>query len=626
MNYRPEIDGLRAIAVIPVILFHAGFAAFNGGFIGVDVFFVISGFLITNIIINELNSDSFSLVNFYERRARRILPALMMVMLICIPFTLIWFVPGDMENFSKSLLSASLFYSNYQFWFESGYFETASELKPLIHTWSLSIEEQFYIFFPLLLILIWKIRINYIFILILIFFSLSFFLAQWGAYNHPTATFWLLPTRMWELLLGVIISLYLFNKKFNPSKQQSQIFSLVGLCLILISTFYFDKTIPNPSVYTLLPTVGTALLILYARPGTLLNVALSNKILVKMGLISYSLYLFHQPIFAFLKYRFGIEVLNELITPILILLIFIAYLNWKFVEKPFRDQSLFTRSQIFTFSLISIFCMTSFGLVGIFTNGFEQRFGNYERKVLAQYTNPGDYVNSRFSDYYVNFDEDENTTNVMIIGDSFAEDIVNVIFESKLNRFLSVSTKKIQSHCGNLFTKKDLKKYILPQKILSCENNYSDPIFISRLDDADEIWLISSWKEWMLPMIPESVENFKKNFPNANIKIFGRKSFGRRNVNEFIGSVKSGIDVLLSTKPLPEEHILVNDHMKRIVSTNEFIDVSMMLCNSRTECSNSNDDGLPISYDGIHFTRAGAKYFGDILRKTEYIQSLNRES
>ena len=223
MNYRPEIDGLRAVAVLPVILFHAGFLIFEGGFVGVDVFFVISGFLITNIILDELNKNEFSLTEFYERRARRILPALTIVMIACIPFTLIWFMPGDMKNFSESLISSSLFFSNILFWRESGYFEMSSELKPLIHTWSLSIEEQFYILFPLLLIILWRFRENIIFFVILICFFLSFSLAHWGAYNYPTASFWLLPTRGWELLLGVVISIYLFRNKFEPPKKISQI-------------------------------------------------------------------------------------------------------------------------------------------------------------------------------------------------------------------------------------------------------------------------------------------------------------------------------------------------------------------------------------------------------------------
>jgi peptidoglycan/LPS O-acetylase OafA/YrhL len=151
LQYRPEIDGLRALAVIPVILFHAGFNLFSGGFVGVDIFFVISGFLITSILISEINEEKFSLVRFYERRARRILPALFVMMLVCLPFSWLWLTPDDMKDFSQSLIAVSLFSSNFLFWQESGYFDTATELKPLIHTWSLAVEEQYYVFFPLVL-------------------------------------------------------------------------------------------------------------------------------------------------------------------------------------------------------------------------------------------------------------------------------------------------------------------------------------------------------------------------------------------------------------------------------------------------------------------------------------------
>ena len=153
MDYRREIDGLRAIAVLPVILFHAGFDAFSGGFIGVDVFFVISGYLITTMIIADLEQGKFSIINFYERRARRILPALFLVMLSCIPLAWMWLLTSDMKDFSKSLVAVTVFASNILFWRENGYFETAAELKPLLHTWSLAVEEQFYVLFPLFLVL-----------------------------------------------------------------------------------------------------------------------------------------------------------------------------------------------------------------------------------------------------------------------------------------------------------------------------------------------------------------------------------------------------------------------------------------------------------------------------------------
>ena len=209
MKYRREIDGLRALAVLPVIFFHAGFEAFSGGFVGVEVFFVISGYLITTIILSELEQGKFSILNFYERRARRILPALFLVMLVCIYFAWVWLLPSDMKKFSLSLVAVSVFASNILFWRESGYFDTDTALKPLLHTWSLAVEEQYFVLFPLFLMLLWRLGKRWILIILATVFVASLSLAQWGAYAQPDTAFYLLPTRGWELLIGAFAAFYL---------------------------------------------------------------------------------------------------------------------------------------------------------------------------------------------------------------------------------------------------------------------------------------------------------------------------------------------------------------------------------------------------------------------------------
>jgi len=194
LRYRSEIDGFRAIAVVPVILFHAGFETFSGGFVGVDVFFVISGYLITSIILAEMDEGKFSLIHFYERRARRILPALFVVMAFCVPFAWLWLMPFDMKDFARSLATVSTFSSNFSFWRESGYFDTHTELKPLFHTWSLAVEEQYYILFPLFLLLVRPLGKRWLVAMLIMVALLSLGAAHWGAYNRPAATFYLLPT------------------------------------------------------------------------------------------------------------------------------------------------------------------------------------------------------------------------------------------------------------------------------------------------------------------------------------------------------------------------------------------------------------------------------------------------
>lgn len=207
-EYRREVDGLRAVAVVPVMLFHAGFQEFGGGFVGVDVFFVISGYLITTIILGELKRGSFSIATFYERRARRILPALFFVMAMCIPFAWCWLLPSDMEEFAKSLRAVSIFGSNILFAQKSGYFDTAAELKPLLHTWSLAVEEQFYVLFPLLLMLMWRFGKKWTVILLVLIAAASLGVAHGNVFDDPAATFFLLPTRVWELALGSFVAFY----------------------------------------------------------------------------------------------------------------------------------------------------------------------------------------------------------------------------------------------------------------------------------------------------------------------------------------------------------------------------------------------------------------------------------
>ena len=213
MLYRREIDGLRALAVLAVILFHTGFAAVSGGFVGVDIFFVISGYLITTILINDIEKGSFSLLNFYERRARRILPSLFFVMFFTLPLAWFWMQPQDLKSFSESLVAVPLFLSNLLFYLKSGYFDAASELEPLLHTWSLAIEEQYYLLFPLFLMLTWNLGKNVIISLLLLVAIGSVLGAHWGSANHPSFTFYLLPTRVFEILIGALISLFINQKQ-----------------------------------------------------------------------------------------------------------------------------------------------------------------------------------------------------------------------------------------------------------------------------------------------------------------------------------------------------------------------------------------------------------------------------
>jgi len=365
MNYRREIDGLRALAVLPVILFHAGFETFSGGFVGVDVFFVISGYLITTIILAELEQGKFSIVNFYERRARRILPALFLVMLVCIPFAWFWLLPSDMKDFSQSLVAVSVFASNILFWRESGYFDAAAELKPLLHTWSLAVEEQYYVLFPLFLMLFWRLGKRWILVTFGLVFVASLAVAQWGAYTKPAAAFYLLPTRGWELLVGAFAAFYLSNasrKEFG--KGVGEVGGWVGVALILYAVFAYSKATPFPGLYALVPTLGTVLVILFATQQTTVGKFVGNKAFVAVGLISYSAYLWHQPLFAFARQRSLTEPSHTVFLVLSVLALVLAYFSWRYVESIFRKKSSISRKYIFLFSFLGSCFFIGIGLLG----------------------------------------------------------------------------------------------------------------------------------------------------------------------------------------------------------------------------------------------------------------------
>lgn len=368
MQYRREIDGLRAVAVIPVVLFHAGFGAVSGGFVGVDIFFVISGFLITGILISEMESGDFSLSRFYERRARRILPALFFVMLCCIPFAWAWMHVTQLNEFFQSLMAVTLFGSNILFWYQEGYFEAASELKPLLHTWSLAVEEQYYLLFPLALMGLWKFGRKPLFWAIVAATSASLLLSQWGSTQFASANFYLAPTRAWELLAGSLCAFV----GVPPFKRWHNIPAITGFVLILFSIFWFDDKTAFPSVWALLPVGGTALILLYGTAGSWVARLLGAAPLVGIGLISYSVYLWHQPLFAFARIRSILEPADWLMAVLAVATFGIGYLSWRFIEQPFRrpgDGILRTRRSVFIASGAVAAALLGIGAYGYVTYG-----------------------------------------------------------------------------------------------------------------------------------------------------------------------------------------------------------------------------------------------------------------
>lgn len=368
--YRADIDGLRAAAVLPVVFYHAGIPGFPGGYVGVDVFFVISGFLITGIIWSEILTGNFSLANFYERRARRILPALFAVIAVSLFIGSLIFLPADFEKLSKSALAATFFISNGYFWHALDYFGTAADFRPLLHSWSLAIEEQFYIVFPLFLIIAARYRNGLMLGSMAVLFVLSLAGSIYAVDRAPQSAFYLSPARGWELLMGSFLALGLGPQL--RARWLREGVAAAGLAMIALPIFVYSNETPFPGIAALPVCVGTACLILSSsNEATLVGRALSLRPVVFVGLISYSLYLWHWPVLVFLRHYFGVKHLEPSIAIFAICASFLAaLLSWRYIERPFRQKGLLSRRQVFSTvgystAVIALICGAIWTLRGV---------------------------------------------------------------------------------------------------------------------------------------------------------------------------------------------------------------------------------------------------------------------
>ena len=387
-KYRPEIDGLRAIAVLAVLFFHMNSIFFPGGFIGVDIFFVISGYLITKILIENSKDKNFKLIHFFERRVRRILPALFTLILTVYLFNFLILDKDYLENFEATIRPTILFYSNFYFWLEnSDYFAPINSLKILLHTWSLSIEEQFYLIYPILFIVYLKYSKNFFFIILLfVFFASILFCHMSGSFEKSFPfidfknisfslgsdgfLFFLTPARIWELLLGCIVCLK-ENRIKKYTKDVHQLYLFFAFLVIFFFFIFGDQvTTPSPSIMTLIPLLSLCFIIIFfdSNKNSLISKILTSNFLVSIGLISYSLYLWHHPIINLKNYYFIYEN-NFLRDLFFILLIFTtSFFSWQFIEKPFRKKNL---------SFKRVFCFLSLIIIVIF-------FVHYLSSILKQ--------------------------------------------------------------------------------------------------------------------------------------------------------------------------------------------------------------------------------------------------
>ena len=451
--YRPEIDGLRAIAVGAVILYHAqitifGVQPFKGGFIGVDIFFVISGYLITSIILKQLlTTGLFSFKYFYERRIRRILPALLFVMLISLPFAWMVLLPTSFLDFSKSILYSLGFSSNFYFHYSGQQYGMENGLlKPFLHTWSLSVEEQYYVLFPVVLLVSFKYFRKYLVHILVVGFIISLGTAEWTSRNYPSISFYFIHTRMWELIAGSILAYFEITLGYR-SKNQTLNLLLPGIGLFLIghSILFFNDVMFHPSFYTLSPVIGVCLIIWFANRDELITKLLSTKLFVGIGLISYSLYLWHYPIFAFNRITFftNANPLMELFLMSSLLIISIS--SYLFIEKPFRNKN-FSVTKIFKIIFLIFGVLTLFSFYSIYKNGKLNKNNTNIEKVKSSplyrasckfSSSNSDFLNDAF--FKKEFLECKKKYDkfILILGDSHSIDLYNSISKiSKKDEFI----------------------------------------------------------------------------------------------------------------------------------------------------------------------------------------------
>jgi peptidoglycan/LPS O-acetylase OafA/YrhL len=361
MKYRADIDGLRALAVLPVVLYHMGFSRYMpGGFIGVDIFFVISGYLITSIITANIESNSYSLADFYNRRIKRIFPVLFVLYITVAILSLLSHFPSESETVGNSIASSVFFVSNILFYYSSGYFDTTSDSNFLLHTWSLSVEEQFYVLFPIILYTMKNLTKNQRLLTLTTIAVASFLTSTYLVKNDASAAYYLVHSRAWELMLGALLAIHAPKSLTKPA---AELLGITGLVLILSSCFFINKATPFPGLAALPACLGTVAIIYSGISNTWISTILGNPILRFFGLISYSLYLWHWPIWVFFDEKFQFEGLSGFLAKIglIILSIIVATISWQYIEKPFRQKrSWLNQRNVLTGGVIVMCLMTVF--------------------------------------------------------------------------------------------------------------------------------------------------------------------------------------------------------------------------------------------------------------------------
>jgi len=625
IRYRPEIDTLRAIAVLSVIAYHmqiyiGNSLLFSGGFIGVDIFFVISGYLISKLILKEYeDTKSFSFKNFYKRRVKRLIPVLLFVIVISIPISLFVLYPYQLIDYSISLLTSIFFISNHYFSVEL-YGAESSLFKPFLHTWSLSVEEQFYLIFPICFLFILKHYKCKALNILVTCAILSFLFAEIGVKNFQKLNFFILPSRVWELLVGAII-LFFEKKKIYKNEVILNFFIVIGIILILFPIFIYNTNVPHPSKFTFLPVIGTAIIIYFSNSESLLKRLLCNKVSVSVGLISYSLYLWHYPILAFYRISENYSTsFNSIIINFLIIFL-LSILTYRFIEIPFRRSKKIHFNFLLKIIFILVFLITVFTCVSLIKNGFKDRFSKSEIYGKNHYDNlflqkkSWSIVSGEKKFFFLtnNYNHKKNLTftdkknkKILIIGDSHGKDFFNM-FKQNQEEY----NKLDFAYYGYQFFFIDDNK-----KRLSLENS---PNF----KNTDIVILVARWDFEKLKYI-KKFKDLTDKYEKKLILISKKPQFKYINGEEIFDYFTTSLNKILTIK---DKKKIDTEYYKRQKKELEELNIKLSelalalnikllnqidyICDITNEqCEGITKDGYRIYFDKDHFTLEGAKYFG----------------
>jgi peptidoglycan/LPS O-acetylase OafA/YrhL len=634
INYRPEIDGLRAIAVLSVIIYHAEFVAggtkvLSGGFLGVDIFFVISGFLITSLMMKEYKSTgTISISDFYQRRARRLLPALLVVMLASMPFAWKYLLPVQLIDYAQSLLSSLLFSSNFYWNYSLQQYGTESGLlKPMLHTWSLAVEEQYYIVFPLILLAIYKWCKSYMTLLLSLGLLVSLLFAEWMSSQHASFSFYMLPSRIWELLAGgLLANLLHFNPQKNTAALQHRAMPGLGLFLILYSVFFIEFDSSHPGFVTVLPVIGTVLIIRFASKDEWVTKILSNRLFVFVGLISYSLYLWHYPIFAFFRIEGLFE--NDFGRIIAITLaLLISVISVRFLEKPFRSSYIISNRMFIASVLMVSIIIGGLAASVVVNQGYPDRFNGllaFGAKEMEVYRLK--YWGDK-SAYTKNKDFSSDKVSVEIIGNSWGQDIANALVEEGM---YEIGFKGMTGHYCKAITLSNVgEKHENYKKSLErCPNNikrFTTPLVNTDLVIiADNLTLLDVQADTISTEILKNISVLKAAGYKGPILIITNRPkyikavFSIINDYGFSGEGVNQYAQQYLYRPIGE--MMEDDrHAQIFYQQNNIYYYSLVDALCRDERCEISFQGAPLYHDRGHLTMSGAVYVGPQL--VEFIEN-----